>query len=51
MAWKDIVCYSAQAYCDVARSIQYSHGLRDEDVKFFLAADEPATYAEVCEDP
>jgi xyloglucan fucosyltransferase len=38
---------SIERFCQVARSIQYAHGLGDEDVRFLLAADEPATYTKV----
>jgi len=31
----------------VAKSIQMAMGLHDDDVAFFLAADEPATYLQV----
>ena len=34
-------------YCSVARSIQITHGLHDNDVRFFLAADEVEIYSEV----
>jgi xyloglucan fucosyltransferase len=38
---------SIEAYCDVAKTIQVTHGISDEDVRFFVAADEEATYDEV----
>ncbi len=36
-----------ESYCTVARHIQLMHGLHDNDVRFFLAADEPETYTQV----
>ena len=38
---------SVEAYCSVARTLQLSHGLRDDNVRFFLAADEADVYAQV----
>lgn len=38
---------SVQSFCDVARSIQFSHGVKDSDVRFFVAADVPETYRQV----
>ena len=40
-------CHGAQ----VAKSIQMTMGLHDDDVAFFLAADEPATYLQVLTPP
>ena len=37
---------SIESFCQVAKTLQHAHGIQDQDVKFFLAADEPATYAE-----
>ena len=39
--------YRASGTVQVAKSIQMAMGLHDEDVTFFLAADEPATYLQV----
>lgn len=36
-----------ESYCTVARHIQLTHGIHDNDVRFFLAADEPETYTQV----
>ncbi|CAL8469681.1 g9222 [Coccomyxa elongata] len=38
---------SVEAYCTVARHIQLSHGIHDDDVRFFVAADEPEIYTQV----
>ena len=38
---------SIEHFCQVAQTIQTAHGLRDEDVRFFLAADEAETYTKV----
>jgi xyloglucan fucosyltransferase len=38
---------SVQNFCAVARSIQVLHGLHDDDVRFFVAADEEETYSQV----
>ncbi|CAK0786745.1 hypothetical protein CVIRNUC_009959 [Coccomyxa viridis] len=40
---------SIEAYCQVAKSIQMTMGLHNDDVAFFLAADEPATYLQVAQ--
>ncbi|BDA47122.1 probable galactoside 2-alpha-L-fucosyltransferase [Coccomyxa sp. Obi] len=40
---------SIESYCAVARSIQLSHGLNDNDVRFFLVADDPDVYDQVAE--
>ena len=38
---------SVESFCAVARSIQLSHGLHDQDVRFFLAADDAEVYEQV----
>jgi hypothetical protein len=43
MASTCLICCHPQ----VAKSIQMAMGLHDDDVAFFLAADEPATYVQV----
>jgi xyloglucan fucosyltransferase len=35
-----------EAYASVARALQLARGVRDADVRFFLAADEGETYAQ-----
>lgn len=42
---------SIESYCDVARSIQLARGIADSDVRFFVAADVPETYPQVCAAP
>ena len=40
-----------KAYCAVARALQLARGVRDADVRFFLAADEAETYAQASASP
>ena len=42
-----VTVFESLGVAQVAKSIQLAMGLHDEDVAFFLAADEPATYLQV----